>query len=119
MYNVLIVVLSQINQVSLQVNSFIDEVESYQKMYPWLLLISMPKITLISSILTEDSPEVLQIMCEIAHIIKPMTDYEAFSNIVEVHYTIAKITCTTNHSKQCYHSICLRAHSNVLFNKHF
>ena len=59
----------QVDGVINRVKEFTKKVTYYQEEHPWLLLISTPKILLLSDILSQHKPSsVFSIMCEIIHI---------------------------------------------------
>ena len=70
------------DDISREVNAFIKEVAQYQEEYPWLLLISMPKIVILSSSLNHES--LFKIVCELNHIMQSRSDCDHNAMIIKV-----------------------------------
>jgi hypothetical protein len=77
----------QVDEASAEVKKFVQKVAYCQQEHPWLLLISTPKILLLSDILSQPQPSVFRIVCEIVHITSAKwEDMESEIEVTDVYY---------------------------------
>ncbi len=67
-----------------KLQQFTSEVAQYQKEYPWLLLLSIPKIILISNLLKICQTSTFNIACEMIYLAKESLKWEEMELQVEV-----------------------------------
>ncbi len=67
-----------------KLQQFTSEVAQYQKEYPWLLLISIPKTILVSNLLMESRASTFHIACEMICLAKKGLEWEEMKLQVEV-----------------------------------
>ena len=77
-------VILQVKETSLKVNSLLKEVFSFQEQFPWLQLISMPKVWIMNKLLETENISAFRLLCEVFHITDPSLDVTTMDIVVGV-----------------------------------